>query len=176
MRVTPELPGAAPAAVTADEFRDVIGHFASGVGVVTVTHDGRPHGTTANAITSLCVDPPMLLVCMNRASATGQAMSAAGAFAVNILAEDQAPLARRFATKDPEKFTGVGLTAGPHGQPLLPGALAHVECQVEDAVSAGTHTIFIGRVASAGRRPGAPLAYFRGGFRRLASPVEVRGA
>jgi 4-nitrophenol 2-monooxygenase / 4-nitrocatechol 4-monooxygenase, reductase component len=154
--------------LTAAEFRDVIGHFASGVTVITTTADGRPLGTTASAVTSLALEPPMLLVCMNRDSATGRAMAGAGAFAVNILGEEHGELAVRFARKGGDKFAGVELDRGEAGQPLLAGAIAHLECRVTEQVAAGTHIVFIAEVVAATAQPGAPpLAYFRGRFGRL---------
>jgi flavin reductase (DIM6/NTAB) family NADH-FMN oxidoreductase RutF len=150
--------------VAADEFRDVIGHFASGVTVITTLHDGRPYGTTANAIASLSLEPPMLVLCMNRESATGQAIGTARAFAVNILAERQTELARCFARKVDDKFDGVATVAGSRGQPLLEGAIAHVECRVVQEVHAGTHSVFLACVDQVASADGAPLAYFRGQF------------
>src|ERR1700674_171452 len=93
--------------LTPEEFRDVIGRFASGVTVITTVHDGIPYGTTASAVRSLSLEPPMLLICMNQQSSTGQAIAAAGHFAVNILAEEQPDAAARFATKSPDKFHGI---------------------------------------------------------------------
>jgi 4-nitrophenol 2-monooxygenase / 4-nitrocatechol 4-monooxygenase, reductase component len=149
------------------EFRDVIGHFASGVTVITAHHDGRPHGTTASAVTSLSLEPPMLLICMNKSSETGRAIAESGRFAVNILSEDQPDAAMRFATKAPDKFEGIALRSGIGGAPLLEDALATCECRVVEEVTGGTHTVFLAEVDSASARPGAPLAYYRGHFGRL---------
>src|SRR6185312_3559281 len=110
--------------LTPDEFRDVIGHFASGVTVVTVLHDGRAYGTTASAVSSLSLEPPMLLICMNRDSETGRAIAESGRFAVNVLGEDQADLAVRFARKGGHKFDGVAVAPGEWDEPLLSDALA----------------------------------------------------
>ena len=119
-------------------------------------------------MTSLALEPPMLLVCMNRESETGRAMAGTGAFAVNILGEDHGELAIRFARKGGDKFSGVELDRGDAGQPLLAGAIAHLECRVTEQVAAGTHTVFIAEVEAATARAGAPpLAYFRGRFGRL---------
>src|SRR5262245_30288506 len=156
------------------EFRNVIGHFASGVTVITTTADGRRHGTTASAVTSLALEPPMLLVCMNRESATGVAMASTGAFAVNILGEAHGELAIRFARKGQDKFDGVEIAEGDCGQPLLAGAIAHLECRVTEQVAAGTHTVFIAEVEAATAQVGAPpLAYYRGRFGRLEIADEV---
>jgi flavin reductase (DIM6/NTAB) family NADH-FMN oxidoreductase RutF/DNA-binding FadR family transcriptional regulator len=148
------------------EFRDIIGRFASGVTVITVDHGGRPYGTTASAISSLSLEPPMLLVCLNKTSSTGQAIAAARRFAVNILTEGQADVAMHFAGKG-EKFAGQPTARGASGQPLLEDALANLECQVVEEVIGGTHTVFLAEVEYATGRQGAPLAYFRGQFGRL---------
>jgi flavin reductase (DIM6/NTAB) family NADH-FMN oxidoreductase RutF/DNA-binding GntR family transcriptional regulator len=153
--------------LTPAEFRDVIGHFASGVTVITTLYDGEPYGTTASAVSSLSLEPPMLLICMNKQSSTGQAISAARRFAVNILAEDQPDAALRFAGKGKDKFTGVKMVTGGRGEPLLRDALATLECQVVQEVTGGTHWVFLAAVERASARAGTPLAYFRGQFGRL---------
>jgi len=152
--------------LTPAEFRDAIGRFASGVTVITTLHDGQRLGTTASAVSSLSLEPPMLLVCMNRTSSTGQGIAAARHFAVNILDEDHADLALHFAGKG-DKFAAVATSEGGHGDPLLEGALATLECTVSEVVSAGTHWVFLAEVEQAEGRQGAPLAYFRGQFGRL---------
>jgi 4-nitrophenol 2-monooxygenase / 4-nitrocatechol 4-monooxygenase, reductase component len=148
-------------------FREVIGHFASGVTVITTALDGVLHGTTASAVSSLSLEPPMLLIAMNRSSATGQAVLRSGAFAVNILGEGADDLARRFAAKGDDKFDGVGVEIGDHGQPLLVDALAQLVCRVTQQVEAATHVVFFAEVHEATARQGAPLAYYRGKFGRL---------
>jgi flavin reductase (DIM6/NTAB) family NADH-FMN oxidoreductase RutF len=153
--------------LTGDEFRDVIGHFASGVTIVTATERDAPLGTTASAVCSLSLEPPMVVVCMNRTSKTGQAIARVGRFAINVLAEHQQPLARHFASKDPDKFAGLGTTAGATGAPLLDEAVAHLECVVTDEVEGGTHTVFLAEVQAATAHGGEPLAYFRGEFTAL---------
>lgn len=154
-------------ALSGDEFRHVIGHFATGVTVITACDGGRFVGTTASAVSSLSVAPPMLLVCLNESSETGAVVAATRAFAVNVLTEDQAHLAGHFARKDADKFSGIGHRAGPAGQPLLDGALAHLECTVTEMVAGGSHKVFLARVKSAQATGGSPLAYFRGAFGRL---------
>jgi len=153
--------------LTSDEFRNVIGHFASGVTVITAVHDERPYGTTASAVTSLSLEPPMMLVCLDRESQTGGVIVEEGRFAVNILGEDQADLAVRFATKAPDKFDGVATTRGEYGEPLLADALATLECRVVEQTTGGTHVVFFGEVERGSARAGAPLAYYRGQFGRL---------
>lgn len=167
--------GRPPRPLSAEEFREVIGHFASGVTVVTALEQGQPYGTTASAVASLSLEPPMLLVCMNRSSRTGQAIDRSGRFGVNILTEDQPEVAERFARKGSD-FEGIPLRPGSWGEPLLSEALATLECRVAERVAGGTHTVFIAEVDRASARTGAaPLAYFRGMFGRLELP-EARSA
>lgn len=149
-----------------EEFRDVIGRLASGVTVITADHEGRRYGTTASAVSSLSLEPAMLLVCLNTSSSTGQVIAAARRFAVNILAEGQADAAMRFAGKG-EKFAGQPVVRGIAGQPLLEDALANLECRVVEEVTGGTHSVFLAEVEHATGRQGTPLAYFRGQFGRL---------
>jgi 4-nitrophenol 2-monooxygenase / 4-nitrocatechol 4-monooxygenase, reductase component len=151
----------------AEEFRDVMGHFATGVTIITARHEGEPFGTTASAVCSLSLEPPMLLACMNKESGTGRAIEADGRFAVNILSEGQPELAKRFARKG-GGFDGVPVEPGSWEQPLLSEALATLECHVAEAVTGGTHTVFIAEVGRVTVRRGvAPLAYFRGEFHAL---------
>ena len=153
--------------LTSSEFREVISHFASGVTIVTTLHDERPFGTTASAITSLSLEPPMLLVCMNKQSETGRAVAASGRFAVNILGATHADLAERFARKGGDKFDGVPTSPGQWGEPLFDEAVATLECLVTEQTAVATHYVFFAEVVSATARGGDPLAYFKGRFGRL---------
>ena len=153
--------------LTPEEFREVISHFASGVTVVTAMHEGRAFGTTASAVTSLSLEPPMLLICMNRESETGRAVAAAGHFAVNILGAGQIDLAKRFARKGGDKFAGVPVSSGHWGEPLFDEALATLECRVAEQTAVATHYVFMAEVVSGAARAGTPLAYFRGQVGRL---------
>lgn len=152
--------------LSSEEFRNVIGHFASGVTVITALHDGERKGTTASAVSSLSLDPPMVLICLHRDSSTGQAVLAAKSFGVNILGEDQSSEAMSFAGKG-DKFAGVAVATGDDGTPLLADSLATLECRVTDVATGGTHHVFFGEVVRASARDGAPLAYYRGKFGRL---------
>jgi flavin reductase (DIM6/NTAB) family NADH-FMN oxidoreductase RutF len=152
---------------TSDEFRHAIGHFATGVSVITTAHDGRTFGTTASAVMSVSLEPPMLVIAMNRSSVTGQAIAASGVFAVNVLDERQRALAEHFASKHPEKLRATEAVAGALGQPLLDGALAALECRVTTVIPGGTHSVFLAEVESVRVADGTPLAYFRGRFGRL---------
>jgi flavin reductase (DIM6/NTAB) family NADH-FMN oxidoreductase RutF len=150
-----------------DAFREAVGHFTTGVAVVTTTHDGVRFGVTASAVSSLSLEPPMLLVCLTRRLATRDALVAVRHFAVNILAEDQAALALQFARPAADKFDGVAVEEDEHGVPLLVDSLARLTCTVVQPVDAATHTVFLAEVHSAWAAGGSPLAYFRGTFGRF---------
>jgi flavin reductase (DIM6/NTAB) family NADH-FMN oxidoreductase RutF len=156
------------------EFRDVIGCFATGVTVITTACDGRPCGTTASAISSVSVEPPTVLICMNRASSTGQAVERTGLFAINILGEGHGAVAARFATKDSDKFSGVPVVEGACGQPLLADAIAHLVCRVTSSMAAATHLVFLAEIEAGAAAEGTPLAYFRGCFGRLVFDADDR--
>ncbi len=153
--------------LTAEVYRDVIGRFASGVTIITATVDGDDLGTTVSAVTSLSLEPPMLIACLNTASTTGQGILGSGRFAVSILAEGQHEVAAAFATTGPDKFAGGVELRGPSGLPLIPGALAHLECRVAETMRGGTHVVFAGEVEHAVAVDAEPLAYFRGRFGRF---------
>jgi flavin reductase (DIM6/NTAB) family NADH-FMN oxidoreductase RutF/DNA-binding GntR family transcriptional regulator len=155
------------AEVDATVFRHVVGHLASGVTVITTTDSYGDHGMTASSVTSLSLEPPMMLICLNRAAPTSAAVSRAGAYAVNVLGLGHESLAQQFAAPSKDKFRGVSLSRGRLGLPILDDALAHIECRVVEEVTGGTHTIFLGQVARATAREGQPLTYFRGGFGRF---------
>ena len=164
----------AAAACDAERYRHVIGHFATGVTVITSRHDGTDHGATASAVSSVSLEPPSLLVCLNRATVTETAVREGRSFVVNILREDQGDLAMRFAGRHGHKFAGVAVERSAAGDPVLAGALATLECGVRDAVNGSTHTVFIGEVRRADSSEGDPLAYFRGRFGRLAPELDLR--
>jgi flavin reductase (DIM6/NTAB) family NADH-FMN oxidoreductase RutF/DNA-binding FadR family transcriptional regulator len=168
------MPAATRTVLDRDAFREVIGHFASGVTVITARHEGRDYGMTASAVSSLSLEPPMLLVCVNKATVTETAIAASGAFGVNILHEHQGQVAERFAAgHDTQKFEGVEIARGELGSPLLADTLARLECRVDEQVTGGTHTVFLGEVEHAEALPGAPLAYFRGSFGRIDQAQDI---
>jgi len=158
--------------VAQQRFREVIGHFATGVAVVTCTGPDGPAGLTTNAVTSLSLDPLLLLVCFDNTSRTLPAVRASGRFAVNVLAEGGRELARTFASKQllgHEKFEAVTHTVD-HGVPVLDDALAWVVCDVRELLPGGDHTVGIGEVRQMGigADPGArPLAWYRGAYAAL---------
>ncbi|GGD25561.1 hypothetical protein GCM10010915_01900 [Microbacterium faecale] len=153
-------------------FRNVVGHFASGVTVITTADGDHLYGTTVSAVSSLSAEPPMMLICLNRSSVTHDAVSRSGRYAINILASSQGEIARAFARKGDDKFAGVEHTISEHGLPLLSNTLASIECVVNETAVGGTHTIFLGRVVAAEARDGEPLAYYRGTFGNLERALE----
>lgn len=151
----------------AEGFRTVAGHLTSGVAVITAETGGVRFGMTASSVTSLSLDPPLMLVCLNSAMPTARAVAHSGAYAVNVLDRQSAHLAHRFAGAHEDKFAGLATSPGATAAPTLDDALAHIQCEVSEEIAGGTHTIFIGRVVAATARDGEPLAYFRGGFGRF---------
>jgi flavin reductase (DIM6/NTAB) family NADH-FMN oxidoreductase RutF len=157
-------------ALTPTEFRTALRNFAAGVTVLTTRDkDGRPSGLTAIAFTSVSLDPPLVLVCVDHGATAHPAFRAHGRFAVNVLRREQEALSRRFAASGGDKFDGVPCHAGTTGLPLLDDALATLECRVVEAHEAGDHTIFIGAVEAASVGAGRPLVYFHGGYHGLAA-------
>jgi 4-nitrophenol 2-monooxygenase / 4-nitrocatechol 4-monooxygenase, reductase component len=148
-------------------FRQVIGRFMSGVVVITATHEGERRGMTVSAVASLSLDPPMIVTCLNAASSTQEVIRRAGAFAVNILAEDQEHLAGLFARPGTDPFQDLPCEPGITGAPLLAGALAVLECQIVQEVRGGSHRVLLASVVRASAGEGSPLAYFRGRFGRI---------
>lgn len=152
-------------------YRDTIGRFATGVAIVTAHGDDGPAGMTTNAVTSLSLDPLLLLVCFDSGSRTLPVVESSGRFAVNVLRAGQEDLARVFASKRVarEKFESVTHTVA-HGVPVLDDSLAWLACDLVDLRPAGDHVIGIGEVAQMGHAEhGEPLVWFRGRYVRLAT-------
>jgi len=150
-------------------FRTVLGHFCSGITVVTAVDEGEPVGLTCQSFASVSLDPPLVLFVPSKGSHSWPRIRHAGHFCANVLAEDQEPLGRRFALQGTDKFAGVGWTAGGDGAPRLDGCLAHVECDVEAVHDGGDHDIVVGRAVELGvPGDGGPLLFYRGGYGRFA--------
>lgn len=145
-------------------FRAAMGAFATGVAVVMANHNGHLHGMTVNSLTSVSLDPPLLLVCPRRGSTTGLAMKSSGSFVVNILDERQREIAARFVGDFANRFDGLDLGQSPCGFPVLANALAHFDCIVRNVYEGGDHDIVVGEVVSCTQRPGSPLLFYRGRF------------
>lgn len=160
--------------VDKDVFRRAMGRFATGVTVVTTQHEGRSHGMTLSAMTSLSLEPPMLLICVNKAAPTERAISASGRFVVNILADHQERVARRFAKPAKDKFEGIDTFTDALGAPIIAGSLAYFECTVGARSTGGTHTIFTGDVCRAQIYERRPLLYYGAEFGSLERPDQRR--
>jgi flavin reductase (DIM6/NTAB) family NADH-FMN oxidoreductase RutF len=151
-----------------DLFRAVLGRFASGVTIVTTTDaDGKDHGMTVSAFSSLSLDPPLVIVCVAHNASMWPVIQQADVFAINILAADQEALSRRFSSKEDDRFDGVGFTRGNTGVALLDDTLAAVECRVTAIIPQGDHSILVGNVESGTARDLQPLLYYRGGYASL---------
>jgi flavin reductase (DIM6/NTAB) family NADH-FMN oxidoreductase RutF len=154
--------------VTPDEFRRACGRFATGVTIATVLDaQGTPHGLTVSSFTSVSLEPPLILICLGHAVTIVDSFRAATHFGVNVLSATQQDLSDRFARKGQDRFNGLPWTPGETGVPLLPGALAAIECAVEQRVTSGDHDILIGRMVRAQVVDGEPLVYFGSRYRAL---------
>lgn len=156
--------------------RAALGRFATGVAVVTATSPaGTPVGMTVNSFTSVSLDPPLVLFCASRRSSLYPVFAAAAAFGVNILRDGQTAESRRFAGPGFDRFAGLAPREGRTGVPLLPRALATLECVDPERRPAGDHDVIIGRVAVVETHAGdldQPLVYYAGGYRSLDTDVE----
>ena len=152
--------------VDEEKFRRVMGHFATGVTVVTARdRDDEPVGLTVNALTSVSLDPLLILVCLHNQAGPHDPLLESGLFAVNILTDAQADLALRFSSGETTgRFRGLDVVDAPSGSPLLRDALGWLECAVHAVHPGGDHSIVVGRVLACEARDGAPLLFFRGGL------------
>jgi 3-hydroxy-9,10-secoandrosta-1,3,5(10)-triene-9,17-dione monooxygenase reductase component len=148
-------------------FREVLGHFATGITIVTALEEGVPVGFTCQSFAALSLDPPMVLLAPARSSTSWPRIAKAGAFCVNILEEHQEALCRAFAVPGGDKFEGVAWTSGLTGSPVIEGALAVVECRLGQIFDGGDHELVIGHVEAMDVREGGPLLFYRSGFGRF---------
>jgi len=151
------------------EFRAALGHFASGVVIVTGVHEGHPTGFTCQSFFSLSLDPPLVAMAPGKASTSWPRVAEGGNLCANILAADQESLARTFANSGADKFAGVGWLAGPSGAPHLHGALVWIDCAIETVHDAGDHHLVVARVLGLEVGAGQPLLFYRAGFGGFAS-------
>ena len=153
------------------EFRRILGHWATGVAVIAArAQDGTPAGLSANAVASLSLYPPLVLVCIDQNADSHGRFEMANGFSINVLAAEDEAIARRFAMSDgPRKFDGIAWREGTTGAPVLEQALAWVDCRMHAQYPGGDHTIFIGEVVAGGAREAGPLLFYRGGFGRFSS-------
>ena len=145
-------------------FREVLGHFASGVTIVTGLEDGVPVGFTCQAFSSLSLEPPLITIAPARTSTSWPRIRGAGRFCVNILEAAQESLARSFAEAGADKFAGIGWSPGAVGAPRLEGSLAWIDCELEAVHEGGDHELVVARVIELVTGSGAPLVFYRGGF------------
>lgn len=149
-------------------YRQVLGHFPTGVSVITATCDRKPVGLAVGSFTSLSLEPPLVLFCPGKSSSSWPKIEQSGAFCVNVLGEDQENVCRIFAGKAEDKFVGLGWKPSAWGSPILDGVLAWIDCSIEQVIEGGDHWIVVGRVRElevSGR--GGPLVFFRGGYGRF---------
>lgn len=150
-------------------FRQVLGHFTTGVTVITADAPDGPVGLAVGSFASVSLDPPMVGFFPDRGSSSWPKIEASGHFCVNVLAEAQEDVCRRFAGKGDDKFRGLGWHAAASGAPVLEGILAWIDCEIESVTDAGDHYFVLGRVRDlAVVHDGAPLLFFRGGYGRFA--------
>lgn len=170
-------------AIESDVFRRVMGHFVTGVTVVTAFDGDQPFGITVNALSSVSLEPPLVMVALDRRRFLTPIVRAAGRYAVNILSEDQQALSDCFAgapvSPGRDRFCGAAWHPGTLGLPLVDGAIATLECSVVETFSAGDHDLFIGRVETLASDPlhPMPLLYYRRRYLRIehAATADVEG-
>jgi 3-hydroxy-9,10-secoandrosta-1,3,5(10)-triene-9,17-dione monooxygenase reductase component len=160
-------------------FRQVLGHFCTGVTVIAGCDEGGPAGFACQSFAALSLDPPLVLFCPSRSSATWPRIARAGHFCANVLAAGQRELARVFGTSGADKFAGVAWSPSSSGAPVLDGVLTWAGCAVEAVHEAGDHYVVVGRVTELGGcRAGQPLLFYRGRYAATAArpadePPEV---
>jgi 3-hydroxy-9,10-secoandrosta-1,3,5(10)-triene-9,17-dione monooxygenase reductase component len=150
-------------------FRQVLGHFPTGVTVITARTESGPVGLAVGSFFSVSLDPPLVAFCAGTSSSSYPRIEAAGHFVVNVLAEDQEDISRVFASKGIDKFAGIGYRPSPGGgAPVLSGVLAWVDCEIDAVHEAGDHWIVVGRVLDLEVvHEGGPLIFYRGGYGRV---------
>lgn len=160
-----DMTGSAPMATPdIDLMKQVNRQFVTGVTVVTTMDDYVPRGLAVNAFSSISLEPPTVMVCIQRTSSTHDVLFSATHLAINILSTDQMDVVNTFAGKSADKFAGLAWTPGPHGSPLIDGSSAQMEVEIRERLQASTHTVFVGRVVHAAATDAAPMVYSAGRF------------
>lgn len=164
-------------ALDQETFRRVMGYFATGVTVITVDYEGQVQGMTANAFSSVSLDPLLVLVCVDQKARTHAHLHARKRFGINVLCENQRSISELYARpdRDParaEEEAGARFDRTSHGTPVLHGALAYFECRLQSAQDAGDHTIFIAEVEDVVVRGGRPLLFFNGEYRSIGDGIK----
>ncbi len=154
--------------ISKEEFRHALGRFASGVTVVTTKDSGgRLHGITVSAFCSVSLEPPLILVCIEKNTGSHYAFEQSNSFVVNILREDQQYISDRFASYLPDKFAEVKYHSGIDDLPVLEDVLANLECRLVNSHTSGDHTIYVGEIETVMINDGNPLVYWHGNYREL---------
>jgi len=153
------------------EFRRVLGHFSTGVTVVTGAGNDGPAGMAIGSFSSVSLDPPLVMFCPGRESSTWQHIEETGAFCVNILTGDQKDVCGVFASPSDDRFAGIDWTTEVTGSPVIPGSLAWIDCELHAVHDGGDHHIVVGLVKALGTAAdvGGPLLFFQGGYGRYES-------
>lgn len=155
-------------AISKDEFRAALSRFASGVTVVTTKDsNGHLHGITVSAFCSVSLEPPLILICIEKTAGSHHAFEQAGAFVVNFLREGQQTVSNHFASHLDDKFSAVEYRAGIGGLPVLTDSLAALECRLVHCYEGGDHTIFVGEIERASVSEGNPLIYWHSNYRSV---------
>ena len=151
------------------KYRQVLGHFTTGVTVITAAGESGPVGLAVGSFSSVSLDPPLVGFFADKGSTSWPKIQVAGSFCVNVLGEHQEDVCRRFASKEPDKFVGLGWKAAASGSPLLDGVIAWIDCDIDEVVEAGDHYLVLGAVRELEvGHDGPPLLFFRGGYGRFA--------
>jgi flavin reductase (DIM6/NTAB) family NADH-FMN oxidoreductase RutF len=148
--------------------KEVLGHYVTGIVIVTAMTSEGPAGFTCQTFGSLSIDSALVFFAATSSSPSWQRIRQVGVVGVNILRDDQEPLARSFAVSGVDKFAGVSWIAAPNGSPFLEGSLAYLEGTIREVTNHGDHDIIVAELDFASTEPGGPLAYYRGGYRVLA--------
>ena len=148
--------------------RQIMGRFATGVTVVTTSCDGQLWGMTANAVMSLSLSPPLVVVSVDKSASMHGLLQKAEGFAINILKREHEDLSVRFAQRGPKDFADLATKVAQTGAPILADALAYVDCKLVEIAAAGDHDMFIGECLAGEVGSGAPLIFFGGGYAELA--------
>ena len=157
--------------IEAQELRRVMGHFATGVTVITTKDkEGNPQGLTANAFMSLSLNPPLVLISVDKGATCYGCFEPNNSFTVNFLSEDQEDVSRRFATKGADKFADLNWHAGSNGAAVIGGALGSVECKITQCHDGGDHTIVVGEILNVAANGERPLLFFKGKYQKLPVP------
>lgn len=159
-----------------DEQRQIMGRFATGVALATSTFEDKPFGMTVNSVTSLSLDPPLVLISVNRENKMHKVLSDARVFALNLLTARQEKIARRFAANGPKDFSDLLTDVAETGAPVLKDSLAYIDCRVIQVVPGGDHDIFIGKCVAGEVHEAEPLVFYAGRFTQLPSSALQKAA